>query len=41
MRRIFAATLSDAHRSPATEAMIGVVSAVSERFRGVSAAAAA
>jgi DNA-binding transcriptional LysR family regulator len=41
MRRIFAATLADAHRSPATEAMIEVLSTVSERFAGRSSAAAA
>jgi len=40
-RRIYAATVSDGHRSPATEAMIEVLSTVSERFARASAVAAA
>jgi molybdate transport repressor ModE-like protein len=32
MRRVFAATAADAHRSPATEAMIEVLRSVSERY---------
>jgi molybdate transport repressor ModE-like protein len=40
-RKIFAAVPSDGYRSPATEAMIEVLKAVSERFELVSPAAAA
>jgi molybdate transport repressor ModE-like protein len=40
-RRIYAATLSEGWRSPATEAMIEVLGTVSERFRTGSEAAAA
>ena len=41
MRRIFAATPADAYRSPATEAMIEVLSTVSARFAADSRPAAA
>jgi DNA-binding transcriptional LysR family regulator len=40
-RRIFAATPTEGYRSPATEAMIEVLVAVSDRFRAASEAAAA
>jgi molybdate transport repressor ModE-like protein len=41
MRRIHAAMSADAYCSPATEAMLEVLSTVSERFRATSSAAAA
>jgi molybdate transport repressor ModE-like protein len=37
-RRIYAATTAEAHRSPATEAMIEVLRSASERFRRAAAA---
>jgi DNA-binding transcriptional LysR family regulator len=41
LRRIFAATPAEGYRSPAAEAMFEVLREVSERFAGVSRAAAA
>jgi DNA-binding transcriptional LysR family regulator len=41
MRRIFAATPSEGYCSPATEAMIDVLSTVSERFESTAREAAA
>jgi len=37
-RRIYAATAAEAHRSPATDAMIEVLRAASERFDRAAAA---